>query len=102
MQCANCLKDFKEDDKVKGFFTNQNEHFGRPYREFGIMCPFCGFHNTVISIPIKIPFVRSSRTYDRVDAMVEKFKMELEEYYKSKSKYRTQLNLYDDTETDQK
>lgn len=95
MQCAHCLKDFKEDESSKGFYTNQNEHFMRPFRVFGYACPFCGFNNTMFQIPIEIPFIRTSLTFDKLDAIVKDFRINVEEYLKNKSKYKVQLDLYD-------
>jgi hypothetical protein len=98
MQCAHCEKDFKEDESSKGFYTNQNEHFMRPFRVFGYACPFCGFNNTMFQIPIEIPFMRSSTTYDKLDGIVKEFRNQVEEFYKSKNKYKVQLDLYDKNE----
>jgi|GEM_PF-2544768 hypothetical protein len=101
MICARCKRDFKEDENRRGFYTNQSDHFGRPYRIFGYTCSNCGFNNTVISIPIQIPFIRESRTYDRLDSIVEDFREKVEEFYKTKSKYKIQLDLYE-SESDSK
>ena len=98
MLCTHCKKDFKEDENVKGFYTNQNDHFMRPFRMFGYACPFCGFNNTMFQIPIEIPFMLSSINYDKLDLMVEEFRKQVEEFYKSKSKYKLQLDLYGDHE----
>lgn len=98
MICARCKRDFKESDDARGFYTNQSDHFGRPYRIYGYTCSHCGFNNTVISVPIEIPFIRESRTYERLDAIVENFRKEAEEFFKTKSRYRIQLNLYEDAD----
>jgi rubredoxin len=88
MTCANCDHDFREysEDNREGGYTQQNYHMGRPFRQFGYSCPNCGFHNTVFSITVKVPFVRSARTYDRLDKIVEKFKDEVIDFYKTKGK----------------
>lgn len=100
MQCANCLRDFKEDEKEKGFYTQQNTHFMRPFRQFGYVCPACGYHNTIFHVPVKVPFIRSGRNYDKLDSIVEKFRKDVEEFYKERVKLKNQLSLYEnDTET---
>lgn len=94
MQCAKCHKDFKEDEKHKGFFTQQNDHFMRPYRTFGISCPFCGFHNMIFQIPIQFPFIRTARTYESLDKLVADIKTMLEEFLKSKNKQLKNPDLF--------
>jgi hypothetical protein len=86
MQCANCEMDFKEDKEKKGFFTIQNPHFMKPYRVYGMVCPHCGFHNTVFVIPVPISFVRSARTDGIQDKIIEGFKDEITAHKERKLK----------------
>ena len=96
MNCAKCDKDFKEDESLKaGGYTQQNAHFGRPFRQFGYSCPFCRFHNTIFAIPVKVPFIRSGRTYDKLDALVEKFKNDVAAFYANRRELQGQLSLYE-------
>jgi len=99
LNCANCERDFKEDDSNRGGgFTQQNAHFGRPYRMFGFSCPWCGFHNTVFAVPVKIPFVRSGRTYDKLDVIIERFKTDIAAFYANRKELQGQLSLYEPDE----
>lgn len=97
MTCANCGKDFKEDPDEKGFYTQQNTHFGRPFRESGYVCGFCGFHNTIFQIPTKVQFTRSARTFNKLDAIVDKFRAEVEAFYNDKTKHRIQLDVFNES-----
>ena len=98
MECSNCLKDFKEDEKEKGFYTQQNPHFGRPFRQFGYVCPHCGYHNTVFHIPTRVPFLRTGRTYDKLDAIIERFQKEVENFYKERNKNKLQHTLFGESD----
>lgn len=98
MICSNCRRDFKESELDKGFYTQQNNHFMREYRQFGFVCSYCGFHNTIISVPVKVPFIRSGRTYEKLDAIVAEFRAKIEEFYKERGKSSIQLSLLKDND----
>ncbi|MDP4176292.1 MAG: hypothetical protein Q8933_20090 [Bacteroidota bacterium] len=82
MQCPKCKRDYKDvkEDKDKGYFTQQNDHYYKPYRMFGFMCPSCGFHATVFSIPTMVPFVRSGRSHGELNRIVAEFQQRVIDY----------------------
>ncbi|QQS35751.1 MAG: hypothetical protein IPM56_16140 [Ignavibacteriales bacterium] len=94
MQCPDCLYEYKDpNEEQKGLVTQQNDHFFRPYRTFGVMCPKCGHHAMVFSIPTKVPFVRSSRTYDELDKIVKDFQERVREFFEKRKHVKAQLSL---------
>lgn len=102
MVCAACKKDFKESETDRGFYTQQNDHFMKRYRSFGFVCSYCGFHNTIISVPIEVPFIRSGRTFDKLDAIVAEFRSKVEEFYKERGRLSIQLSLLKENDTETK
>lgn len=98
MQCARCERDFREDEKEKGFYTQQNDHFLRPFRQSGYVCPHCGFHNMIFHVAVPVPFIRTNATYDKLDLIVEEFKTKVESFYRERSKSKNP-NLFDDEDT---
>ena len=102
MVCANCGRDFKENNKEKGFYTQQNDHFMKKYRMFGFVCAHCGFHNTILSVPVEVPFIRSGRTFDKLDSIVTEFRNNIETFFKERGKLHYQLSLLKEDESETK
>ena len=96
MQCANCKMDLNEDKNIKGFYTQQNPHFGRAYRQSGYVCGNCGYHNTLFHIPIRIPFIRTMAEYEKLDLLVKEFSEKAIEFLKSHQKNKNQQELFDE------
>lgn len=88
MQCPKCGRDYNNTQPgvPHGNFTKQNNHDHRPFRQFGYSCgyPDCGFHATVISVPVDVAFNQTGRTYEELDRIVIKFRNEVEEFYKKR------------------
>lgn len=98
MNCPKCKMDYKDNPDSKGFYTSQNEHFGKEYRTFGMQCSNCGFHSTVFNIPVQVPFKRTTRNYSEIDRLVNEFKQKVEDYLNRRENVTKQFVLnFDDT-----
>jgi len=100
MLCPNCNRDLKENSNKQSFYTKQNKHFGKPFRSFGFVCGHCNFHITMIQIPINSSFIRTNRTYFKLEEMVMEFQNKLKEFYDSREIEQVELFDFENEEMD--
>lgn len=98
MQCPNCDFDFRESENKKSFYTQQNEHFGKPYKVNGYVCGNCGFHVTMLHIPIKSSFFRTARTFNELDNIVTEFQEKVRQFYDNRKTNQISMFSFDDEE----
>jgi len=100
MKCPNCEFDLKENEQRQGSYTQQIEHFGRPFRVFGYLCGNCGFHITMIQIPVNTQFKRTERTYDKLDSLVSDFQKDVVKLQQNNKANQITLFDFNDEEID--